>query len=293
MKIGFIGLGIMGSRMAMNLLDNGYQLFVYNRTPNKAEPLLAKDAVWCESPADMAGQVDILFSMLANPQAVEETALGEDGFLDSMRENALWVDCSTVNPSFSHHMAARAAARSVRFIDAPVAGTKGPAEKGELLFLVGGDQADVDQLRPLFEIMGRQVLHAGGHGMGTSLKMIFNLLLGEAMLAFSEALALGQSLGIPQERLLEILPGSAVVAPFISGKRAKIAQDDYEADFPLKWMRKDLQLAAQTGYEEGVALPAVNATKEIYALAIQADYGDLDFSAICRFLTRGAADEID
>ena len=291
MEIGFIGLGIMGSRMAMNLLDNGYQLFVHNRTPDKAKPLLAKDAIWSESPADMAGQVDILFSMLANPQAVEEMALGEDGFLDSMRENTLWVDCSTVNPSFSHHMAARAAARGVRFLDAPVAGSKDPAEKGELLFLVGGDQADVEQVRPLFDVMGRQVLHVGGHGMGTSLKVVFNLLLGEAMLAFAEAMAMGQSLGIPQERLLEIMPGSAVVAPFISGKRAKIAQDDYEADFPMKWLRKDLQLAAQTGYEEGVALPGVNAAKEIYALAVQAGYADQDFSAICQFLAQSAAGE--
>jgi 3-hydroxyisobutyrate dehydrogenase-like beta-hydroxyacid dehydrogenase len=293
MRIGFIGLGIMGSRMAMNLVGNGHQLFVYNRTPDKAEPLLAKDAVWSESPADVAGQVDILFTMLANPQAVEEVALDEYGFLDSMRENALWVDCSTVNPSFSRRMAAWATARGVRFLDAPVAGTTGPAEKGELLFLVGGDQADLDQAQPLFDVMGRQVLHVGGHGMGTSLKVVFNLLLGEAMLAFSEALALGQSLGIPQERLLEILPGSAVVAPFISGKRAKIAHDDYEAEFPLKWLRKDLQLASQTGYEEGVPLPAVNVAKEICALAVQAGYEDLDFSALCQFLARGTTGESD
>jgi 3-hydroxyisobutyrate dehydrogenase-like beta-hydroxyacid dehydrogenase len=222
--------------------------------------------------------------MLSAPDAVEEMALGHTGFLDQMRAKSLWVDCSTVNPSFSRHMAARASERRVRFVDAPVAGTKGPAEKGDLLFIVGGDQNDVDEIQPLLDIMGRQVIHVGGIGMGTSLKMVFNLLLGEAMLAFSEAMALGQSLGISQERLFEMLVGSAAVAPFIARKRPKIEGDDYEADFPLRWMQKDLQLASQTAYEQGVALPAVNVVKEVYALAMRYGLAEEDFSAIYRFL---------
>jgi 3-hydroxyisobutyrate dehydrogenase-like beta-hydroxyacid dehydrogenase len=199
----------------------------------------------------------------------------------------------TVNPSFSRRMASEAAQRGVRFVDAPVAGTKGPAEVGELLFLVGGDQRDVEECQPMFEVMGRKVIHVGGQGMGISLKVVFNLLLGEAMLAFAEAMALGQSLGIQKERLLDMLPGSAVVAPFISGKRPKIEAGDCEADFPLKWMQKDLQLASQTGYEEGVAMPSVNLAKEIYALAAKLGWADQDFSAIYQFLARGAIGEAD
>lgn len=284
MNIGFIGLGIMGSRMAKNLLKAGHRLAVYNRTQARAEPLLAQGATPAESPAALAGQVEVLFTMLSTPEAVQAAALGDGGFLDHLDKGTIWVDCTTVNPSFSRHMAAQAAERQVRFLDAPVAGSKTPAEQGELLFLVGGDEDDVTACRPLFEAMGRGVVHLGDQGMGASLKMVFNSLLGQAMLAFSEAMALGQALGLEEEQLLEALAGSPAVPPFIAGKRAKIETGDYEADFPLQWMRKDLQLAAQTAYEVGVPAPAVNAVKEVYALAVQNGWGEKDFSAIYQFL---------
>lgn len=285
MNIGFIGLGIMGSRMAKNLLKAGHRLAVYNRTQAKAEPLLAQGATWAESPAALAQQpVEVLVTMLSTPEAVQTTALGDGGFLDHLAEGAIWVDCTTVNPSFSRLMASQAAERQVRFLDAPVAGTKAPAEKGELLFFVGGDEADVAACRPLFEAMGRGVVHLGDLGMGASLKMVFNSLLGQAMLAFSEAMALGQALGLGEAQLLETLVGSIAVPPFIAGKRAKIESGDTEADFPLQWMRKDLQLASQTAYEVGVSAPAVNVVKEVYALAVQNGWGEKDFSAIYQFL---------
>jgi len=284
MKIGFIGLGIMGSRMAANLQRAGYELVVHNRTKVKADKLVTGGAIWADTPAAVARQqVELLFTALSEPEVVRRTALGEAGFLDHLSENALWVDCSTVNPSFSRQMAAEAVQRKLRFIDAPVAGTKQPAEQGQLLFLAGGSQADVDACRPLFEVMGRAVVHLGGHGMGTSMKMVVNLMLAQAMATFSEAMALGQSLGIPKEVLLESIPGSAVAAPFLSGKKSKIAQNDYEADFPLQWMYKDLQLATTTAYEQGVPLPLTNAAKEIYAAAKQSGLGEEDFCAVYRF----------
>jgi 3-hydroxyisobutyrate dehydrogenase-like beta-hydroxyacid dehydrogenase len=126
----------------------------------------------------------------------------------------------------------------------------------------------------------------GPTGMGTSAKMVVNLLLGEAMLAFSEALALGQSLGIPMEGLMNMLVGGAVTAPFIAGKRAKIENSQYDPEFPLKWMRKDMQMASLTGYEQGVALPTANAAKEIYTLAERQGWGELDFSAIYDYLAK-------
>ncbi len=287
MKIGFIGLGIMGSRMAENLIKAGHQLLVYNRTESKAKPLVEQGAELANSPVDVARQVSILITMLGDPQAVEAMAFGEQGFLNAMKPKSLWVDSSTVNPSFSHRMAEEASKRQVRFVDAPVAGSKIPAEKGQLLFLAGGSDADVHELQPLFDVMGSKTIHAGENGMGTSLKMVFNLLLGEIMLAFSEGLVLGQSLGLDRDRLFEILSQSAVVAPFTISKREKIQGGTYEADFPLQWMQKDLQLASQTAYERGVALPAVNEIKEIYALAMQAGLAGKDFSAIYSFLSKG------
>jgi 3-hydroxyisobutyrate dehydrogenase-like beta-hydroxyacid dehydrogenase len=289
MKIGFIGLGIMGSRMAANLQRRGHDLVVYNRTRDKADYLVENGAIWASSPAQVGQRVKILVTMLANPEAVSQVALGKAGFLKQLVPGSLWMDCSTVNPSFSREMSGEAGARRVHFVDAPVAGTKGPAAEANLLFLVGGEKADVETLRPLFDAMGRKVIHVGGNGMGTSLKMVFNLMLGESMLAFSEGMLLGESLGIDREKLLDILVGSAIAAPFVAGKKAKIKTRDWAAEFPLKWMHKDLHLATVTGSEQGVPLPGVEAARESFALAMADGLADDDFSAIYQFLADQAS----
>ena len=285
MKIGFIGLGIMGSRMAANLQKKGHELVVYNRTKQKADLLIANGAIWAPTPADVAKQVAIIFTMLAKPDAVAETALlGKNGFLNHLVGNSLWIDCSTVSPSFSRLMADEAKQRKIRFIDAPVGGSKGPAEQGQLLFFVGGEKADVDEARPFLEAMGKAVYHVGGHGMGTSLKMVNNIILAQAMVAFSEALVLGESLGISKKALFDTLLGSPVVAPFLAFKRQKIEEGKFDVEFPLQWMHKDMQLAAETAYEIGVAMPAANVTKEIYALAMRNGLGEQDFSVVYKLL---------
>ena len=284
MKIGFIGLGIMGSRMAANLQKHEHLLAVHNRTKVKAESLIANGALWLDTPAQAAEEVTLLFTMLSTPEAVRQVALDQDGFLNHLKPNSLWVDCSTVNPSFSRQMAAESLGRQVRFIDAPVVGSKDPAEKGQLLFLAGGDPVDVQACQPCWTAMGRQVIHLGAHGAGSAMKMLFAMLLGQSMLAFSEAMLLGESLGIPRETLFQVLFGAPVTAPFLAGKRTKIETGQYDADFPLRWLHKDLQLASMTGYEQRTALPATNLAKEIYALAARAGLGEKDFSAILQFL---------
>lgn len=281
MNVGFIGLGIMGSRMAANLIRSGFRLRVHNRTQEKARGLAAD---WCESPANAARKADVLFTMLSTPEAVQETALGEGGFLPALVEGAVWVDSSTVHPSFSRHMAGQCRKRGIHFLDAPVAGSKGPAETGDLVFLVGGDAAVVERCAPLFEAMGKAHRHLGANGAGTSMKMVVNLLLGHAMAGFAEGLALGESLGISRSTLLEMLLGAPVTAPFLQAKRSKVENDAYEADFPLQWMHKDLHLAALTAYEQGLALPGLQAVKEIFAMARRRGWGEKDFSAVCRLL---------
>ena len=287
MKIGFIGLGIMGSRMAANLLQGGVELVVHNRTKDKATALLEQGAIWVDSPSEM-GSVDIVFTMLAHPEAVAATALGPDGFLEHLQPNTLWIDCSTVNPTFAREMVAAAQARSIRHIDAPVAGTKPQAQNAELVFIVGGEPSDVAEADPYFKLMGQRVAHVGGHGMGVSLKVVVNSMLGASMAIFAESMALGQALGLSQEMLLNTLVGSAVAAPFLAGKRPKIEQDDYEAQFPLRWMQKDMHLASVAAFEAGAAMPVANATKELYRLADQNGLGDEDFCAIYKFLNRTA-----
>jgi 3-hydroxyisobutyrate dehydrogenase/glyoxylate/succinic semialdehyde reductase len=289
MKIGFIGLGIMGSRMAANLVKNDHDLVVWNRTRSKADALVEQGATWADSPAALAPQVDVLFTMLAHPPAVREAAEGEDGFLNHLQSGSLWVDSSTVNPSFSKEMAAKAQDQQIRFLDAPVAGTKGPAEKGEVLYLVGGDAKDLQEVQDLLDIMGRKTIHVGEHGMGSAMKMVFNLLLGEGTVAFVEAMLLGQSLGISRDTLFDTLLGGRLVPGFLTGKRAMIEADDYEANFPLQWMQKDLQLASVSAYEGGLALPGVNVAKEIFALAMRYGFAGEDYGALYKFL----AQEVD
>jgi 3-hydroxyisobutyrate dehydrogenase-like beta-hydroxyacid dehydrogenase len=285
MKIGFIGLGIMGSRMAANLQKHGCSLVVFNRTRAKAEPLLGACGTFSDSPAKVADQVDLLFTMLADPDAVEQAALGANGFLNYLRPNALWVDCSSVNPSFSKRMAAAAASQQIHFVDAPVTGSAAAAAEGTLVFWVGAEDADLETVRSLLLCMGNRIVHVGGHGMGTSMKMVVNLLLGNAMAAFAEGMALGEGLGISREVLFDSLLGMPAVAPFIAAKREKIETGNYEAEFPLRWMQKDLHLASVSEYESDVAMPLTNAAKELYRLAMREGYATEDFSAIYDFLT--------
>src|SRR6266513_999570 len=285
MKIGFIGLGIMGSRMAANLQKHGDTLVVFNRTGAKAKPLLDKGASFAESPAKLAEQVDVLFTMLAHPDAVGQAALGANGFLNHLRSNAFWIDCSSVNPSFSKKMAADAARSEVHFVDAPVTGSALPAAEAKLVFWVGADPADLETIRPLLLCMGNKIVHAGGHGMGTSMKMVVNLLLGTGMAAFAEAMALGEGLGISRKMLFDSLLGTPPVAPFLASKREKIESGNYETEFPLRWLQKDMHLASVSAYESGVAMPLGNAAKELYRLAMREGYASQDFSAIYDYLT--------
>jgi 3-hydroxyisobutyrate dehydrogenase/glyoxylate/succinic semialdehyde reductase len=182
-------------------------------------------------------------------------------------------------------MAAEAARREVHFVDAPVTGSAVPAAEAKLIFWVGADPADLERIRPLLLCMGNKIVHTGGHGAGTSMKTVVNLLLGTGMAAFAEAMALGEGLGISREMLFDSLLGMPALAPFLASKREKIESGNYEAEFPLRWMQKDMHLATVSAYECGVAMPQTNVAKEIYRLAMRDGHDTEDFSAIYDYLT--------
>jgi 3-hydroxyisobutyrate dehydrogenase/glyoxylate/succinic semialdehyde reductase len=285
MKIGFIGLGIMGSRMAANLQKHGHALVIFNRTREKADSLIADGSRWADSPAALASQVEVVITMLAHPAAVEEAALGENGFLSELAPGQMWIDCSTVNPSFSKKMADEANEHGVQFLGAPVSGSKGMAAAAKLTFLVGGQAGDLETYRPLLECMGNKIIYCGGPGMGAALKIVMNQLLGTVMAAFAESLVLGGSLGLSREIMFDALLSGPAAAPFLSVKRERIEKRDFKhADFPLQWLQKDLQLATVSAYETGVPMPVTNVAKEIYRLAIREGRGEEDFSAIHDYL---------
>lgn len=284
MKIGFIGLGIMGSRMAANLQKAGYDLKVYNRTKEKAKELLDNGAEWAATAKEAGRNVEILFTMLENPEVVEKVATGKDGFLDAMPENSLWIDSSTVNPSFSKRMAEIAHSKNIRFLDAPVSGSKKPAEEAQLMFLVGGKAEDFEEAKPLFDKMGKDAVHIGENGKGSAMKIMINQLLGQGMLAFSESLNLGMALGIDKKMGMDILLKTPVTAPILDMFRYRIENNDYEPNFPLKHLQKDLHLFTETAYELGQPSPLTSAAKEVYGLAKHKNMADLDFAAVFKYL---------
>jgi 3-hydroxyisobutyrate dehydrogenase-like beta-hydroxyacid dehydrogenase len=204
---------------------------------------------------------DIVFTMLSTPEVVEAMFLQENGALSAMKANAIWVDCSTVNPSFSLKANEAAKKAGVRFMDAPVTGTKPHAANAELAFYVGAEKALLSEVEPYF-----------------------NMMLAQSMIVFSEALLLGEKMGMDKEFLLEMLPKTPVVAPFVQFKREMIRSGNYEANFPLELMHKDLHLAVVTAYEMNHPLYLANLAKEIFADAKKSGMGRLDFAAIHQFL---------
>ena len=284
MKVTFIGLGIMGSRMAKNLLAGDTDLTVYNRSPEPVKSLVEAGAKTANSIGEAVKDADIVLSMLSTPEVVYDLFIGEENALQHMKKGAIWVDCSTVNPSFSQSMNIQAETKGIRFIDAPVAGTKPHAENVELTFFAGGNDSDLQTVKPLLEMMGQKVIHLGKAGMGSSFKMLVNMMLAQSMVVFSEAILLGEKMGLDKTFLLHTVPNLVVSAPFTKSKAEMIADENYEVQFPLEWMHKDLHLAAQTAYEHGQPLLLANVTKEIYAQAVNKGYSRLDFAAVHKLL---------
>jgi 3-hydroxyisobutyrate dehydrogenase-like beta-hydroxyacid dehydrogenase len=286
MQVTFIGLGIMGSRMAANLLKNNKALTVFNRSAEPIQKLVALGATAADSYQDAVSDADVVFTMLASPDVVENLAFSKEGFVPKMKKNAIWVDCSTVNPSFSKKNCLLAKEHGIRFMDAPVAGSKPNAKNADLAFIVGAEANDLKAVSALLQYMGQKIIHVGEPGKGTAFKMLVNSLLAQSMLALSENILLGEQIGFSRDFLLDTLPKMSVCAPFTQAKAEMIRKDDFEVQFPLEWMHKDLHLAALTAYEQGQPLPLANLAKELYAAAKQEGLGRKDFSAIYQFMKK-------
>lgn len=274
----------MGSRMASNLLKNGVKVTVYNRSKDIIDSLIKQGAEAADAASSAVVDADIVFSMLSTPEVVESIFLKEGGALESMKPGAIWADCTTVNPSFSLRAKLAAEQAGLRFLDTPVAGTKPHAENAELVFFVGGEKSDLEVVEPLLNYMGKKVLHIGPSGKGASFKMLVNIMLAQSMVIFSEAVILGEKMGMDKDFLLNVIPGLVVAAPFTKFKAEMVRADNYEVQFPLEWMYKDLHLATMTAYENDQTLFLANLTKELFADAKKKGMGRLDFAAIHKYL---------
>ncbi|HBZ80689.1 MULTISPECIES: NAD(P)-dependent oxidoreductase [Brevibacillus] len=280
MIIGWIGLGNMGVPMASNLLSAGYAVRVWNRSPEKAAPLVALGAKQTESLAQLVDECDVLFTMVSDDEAVKAIYTGTDGLLSARVSGKLAIDMSTIAPETSRFLAEQSKKVGLRFLDTPVSGSVGPAKEAQLVIMVGGEKADYDVAKPMLDKLGKAAVYLGSHGAGTSAKLAINLLLGITVQGVAETLLFARSLGIDTEQMLEIISQSAVGTSLIRGKAASILADDFPAAFALKHMAKDLRLAR----EAGVATPLAESAQATYRHALEEGLGELDLMAILRHL---------
>jgi len=282
-KIGFIGLGNMGSRIARRLVDHGYQLSVYDRDPAKVAAIAAQGAVVATSISELASTADVILSCLTNDQAVESVYTGPEGVFVGARSGTVVLEMSTISPENSRELYRRGARGGIEVMDVAISGSTPAAEQGALTLLVGGNRELFSAAEPIFEAVAKKYFLLGGPGSGTAMKLVVNTLLGVGMQAIAEAVVLGQKVGLNRERLLEVLSQTAVIAPAHVGKLAGAAINDYRPQFPLRLMHKDFQLILQASAQEHVFMPATVAAFRVNSDELtDNNNNEEDFSAVLR-----------
>ena len=285
--VGMIGLGLMGKPMAQNLLKAGYPLVVWNRTAAKAKELEAVGAKVTASARDVAAQCDVLITIVSDPPALEEVLWGERGAFAALKKGALYIDSSTISPDLARRIATESAKAGVEFLDAPVTGGTWGAEKGELLFMVGGEANVLERARPVLEAMGKKIFLLGPNGAGQTIKLAMNAMLALQVNALAESLALVRGAGLAGEKLIEVMQSSMARSGVLDVKAPLMLKGDYPASFPLRLMHKDMRLALELGRTENVKLPALDAAYGTFSKVKDASKDDPDFAAVSRFWGEG------
>jgi 3-hydroxyisobutyrate dehydrogenase len=280
-KLGFIGLGNMGSRIVQSLLDHGYQLAVYDVDIAKSEAVRAQGGIVAENILELARTADVILSCLTNDEAVRSAYTGSEGVFAGSRPGTAVLELSTISPETSRELHRLGVQVGTEVLDVAISGSTPAAEQGILTLLVGGDQELFGAAEPIFQAIAKQYFLLGGPGSGTAMKLVVNTLLGVGMQAIAEAVAFGEKVGLNRERLLEVLSRTAVVAPAHVGKLARIAIDDYTPQFPLRLMNKDFQLILAAAAKEQVRMPATKAAFRVNSDEL-ANNNEEDFSVVVR-----------
>jgi 3-hydroxyisobutyrate dehydrogenase-like beta-hydroxyacid dehydrogenase len=284
--VGLIGLGLMGKPMGRNLLKAGFPLAVWNRTKSKADDLVREGAKLAANPRELAAQVDVLITIVSDPPALEEVMFGPQGALDALKRGSLFIDSSTVSPELARREAALCAERGIDFLDAPVTGGTWGAEKGELVFMIGGKQEVFDRAKPLLEAMGKKFFLLGPNGAGQTVKLAMNLILALEVEALAEATALVTHAGLDGQKLIDVLQSSMGRSPLMDVKAPMILKNDYPASFPLRLMHKDVRLALELARQQKIELPAGAAAYSTYSAVKDASKDDPDYAAVARFWSK-------
>jgi 3-hydroxyisobutyrate dehydrogenase-like beta-hydroxyacid dehydrogenase len=284
--IGYVGLGVMGGRMAKRLMDAGHTVTGHNRTKSKAVWLIAEGMRWADSPREVAEAVDIVLSMVTNTRAVEAITQGPDGVLAGLRPGKIYIDMSTMSPSYSKELATQVKATGASMLDAPVSGSVITLEQGKLSIMVGGDLNTFEKALPVLEDVGSKVTHVGGSGLAVGMKIATNLSLAVQMLAFSEGVLLAEKSGIKRETAVEVLTHSVIASPMVKYRGPFVLGHPEEAWFDCNMMQKDMLLALEMGRELDVPLPTTAATNELLTAARGMRLDHFDFAILFDILAR-------
>lgn len=291
--VGFVGLGAMGAPMARNVADAGYPLVVWNRTRETADAF-AEDvpADVASTPRELAERADVVITMVTDGDAVLEVLEGSDGVLAGLDDGDVVVEMSTVGPESTEMAAELVRAAGGRFVDSPVSGTVGPAESGTLTILAAGDDDDLDAVRPILEAMGEPIIECGDVGAGTDMKLFVNLLLGDAMQAFAEAMVFGKARGLDIDDMLDVVGSGGLDAPLFQAKGEMIRRGEFDPQFPVDLLFKDMSLALDAAGDSAVPMPATAAAREAVNGARAGGHGDEDMAAVVKFLEDATGVEV-
>ena len=273
MKIAYLGLGIMGRPMAVNLVKAGHEVTVWNRSPKTVE-----GARTAATPAEAAKGAEVVWMCVADTKAVESVLFGKDGVESVLRPGAIVIDSSTIAPKSTLDFAARVRAKGAEFVDAPVTGSKIGAENAQLLFIVGGPEKTVAALDPLFMALGKKVIRVGETGAGESAKIGMNLMIAAIFEGFAEALALTGKLGVPPEKLVELIQNSMIKSGVTDYKASFVLQQDWTPNFPLRLMHKDIHLMLDAAQQLKLDLPALKEIEKVYEKAVKAGHANDDYA---------------
>ncbi|HEY2919171.1 MAG TPA: NAD(P)-dependent oxidoreductase [Candidatus Binatia bacterium] len=286
--LGFIGLGVMGSRMVKRLLAAGHTVTGYNRTKSKAQWLLDAGMKWGDTPRAVAQAADMVFSMVTNTQALEAVTGGPEGIVAGLGAGKIYIDMSTVSPAVSREVARQVGARGAQMLDAPVSGSVTTLEEGKLSFMVGGDRQVLEKARPILEAIGPKVTHVGANGLAASMKIATNLSLAVQMLAFSEGVLLAEKSGIPRETAVEVLLNSVMASPMVKYRGPFVLKMPDEAWFDVNMAQKDVLLALEMGLQLDVPLPTTAIANQMLTAARAMGLADKDFAILFEVLARMA-----
>jgi 3-hydroxyisobutyrate dehydrogenase len=283
-RVALLGLGVMGSGMAGQLLKGGFPLTVYNRTAERAKPLEQQGAKLALSPREAAKDADVILAMVADDNVSRKVWLGEDGALRGAKRGAIAIDCSTLSPDWIRELAQAAKEHGCEFLDAPVTGSKPQAANGELLFLVGGEAAVLERARPVLKVMSRDIAHVGPVGSGVLVKLMNNYLCAVQTASLAEAVSVIERSGLDRDKALEILKDGAPGSPLVKTVSGRMAGREYDVNFMLHLMRKDLGYANAAGKTQGVDFQTGAGALKLFEQADEKGWGQKDFSSVVEAL---------